>query len=156
MWFSMATQLAIIVAQRQPRFEFLAFCARMGQNGQNGQKWRPVLVCHGDTHFLKFRLSAQRYPERTRGSPPTTRVGVRTPPIPIVEGRWSRLAEEYGSKTLIFRWFLHVTCVVGEIPKKIIVLAGTSFFFVFFSAFVTQACVLKPGAISMACVCGLI
>ncbi len=105
MWFSMAAQLAIIVTQRQPQFELLAFSARMGQNSQNGQKWRPPVVSHVCTHFLEYRLSAQHYPERTRGSPPTTRVGVHTLPIPIVEGRRSPLAEQCGSKNLIF-WLI--------------------------------------------------
>ncbi len=118
MWFSMAAQLAIIVAQRRPRFEFPTFCARTRQNGQNGQKLRPLLVHHGDTHFFSFRLFAQHYPERTRGSPPTIRVGVRTLPIPIVEGRRSRLAEEYGSKNLIFGRFLDAKAVRREYVKK--------------------------------------
>ncbi len=118
-WFSMAAQLAIIVAQRPPRFELPTFWDRMGQNGQNGRKLRPLLVCHGDSHFLEFRLSAQHYPERSRGSPPTTQVGVGTLPIPIVEGRRSRLAEEYGSKNLIFGRFSDGGGIVyGDPPKS--------------------------------------
>ena len=55
-----------------------------------------------DGTFLKYRMLTQRYPERTRGSPPTIQPGVHTLPIPIVGGRWSPLADEYGSENLIF------------------------------------------------------
>ncbi len=44
-------------------------------------------------HFFEYRLFPQHYPERTRGSPPTTQVGVYTLPIPMVGGRWSALAD---------------------------------------------------------------
>ncbi|MCP4668308.1 MAG: hypothetical protein GY849_18345, partial [Deltaproteobacteria bacterium] len=53
--------------------------------------------------FFEYRLLTQHYPEGTRGSRPTTQVGVHTLPIPIVGGRWSPLADEYGSKNLIFQ-----------------------------------------------------
>ncbi len=53
-------------------------------------------------HFLEYRLLTQHYPERTRGSPPGTQVGVHTLPIPLVGCHWSPLAEECGSKNLTF------------------------------------------------------
>ncbi len=69
-------------------------------------------VSHVCTHFLKYRLSIQHYPEGTRSSPPTTQVGVYTLPIPIVESRWSRRVEEYGAKNLVFELFLDMYIVV--------------------------------------------
>ncbi len=62
---------------------------------------RQTLKCRR-VHFFEIYLLIQHYPERTSGSPPTTQVGVHTLPIPMAGGRWSPLAEEYGSKNLTF------------------------------------------------------
>ncbi len=86
-------------------------------------------MSHVCTHFLKYRLSTQHYPEGTRGSPPTTQVGVHTLPIPIVEGSWSRGAEEYGAKNLVFGRFLAHVPVVWRGPPFSPILAKTLFFF---------------------------
>ncbi len=75
---------------------FLHETSRPGP-GQTGCQNGALLVAQ--TTFLENRLLAQRYPERTRRSPPTTL------PIPMVAGRWSLLAEEHGAKTLIFGCF---------------------------------------------------